>query len=371
MYVMNLRSRHVASALTFLILLSLQGTFLKAQPLSPVHTWLNGLIAAEDTIQFRMSRSILNDSTIFLFEIGQFELCAGTGAAPRFIGFAYDSTGINPPSLFKTASFTTLSSHDTLKLRRFVAFDDRTILQSDLTSAMDSNDLKTTVSSWASSMASKFVIPDTAYFNTNSRVRYILRVKSDSNDLAIASPDTLFCWINKTTHHLFYGSTGNSPAFRTLVMPLDSGAHVHLDVDMVQVSLPDSALFLTLGYAMNQQHARYDSRYPGFHRIPNSGTLPLPHLSVTPLTKPSNLDLDVVELAGRSNVFELKINSPTAGKGICELLDCVGAVVYSKAIELERGPNQLRPRVPILPAGAYFFRVSVGHSLGTGKIMIH
>jgi hypothetical protein len=315
--------------------------------------YLAGKKVASDTVQYRMTTSVLNDSTIFKYELGGIALRKTGGYS--FVGFQDSSRGSVGTGFYRSNTFTTSSHTDTLSFYRFAFFDNK----AQITAVLDGKDtlflhsVATSLLATYSSRDNKPIVPDTNYFNQSSSVLYIINLHAATTGFILAHLDTIRCWTSKTTHHLYYATTGNSASFRKLVLPLDSGASGYIDVVMVS-NLKSGASLSTTGEVMNLQGATTAATYGYYHRIPKP-VLPLIGSSVrTTISYPFSLAA-TTNPARRTLSTTLEANNAlNVEMSLCTLN---GSVVYSNKRILAKGLNHIDLPVSQLPAGAYLLRV--------------
>ena len=329
--------------------------------------YLDGLHHSADTVQYRLSTSVLNDSTLFNYEIGAITIHSGSGV--KYLHFLDSSFGPIGMGFYRTQPFITSSHSDSISFYRFAYFDDKS-KQSVAIDGKDTAFIDSVTASWFSALTSgggKTVIPDTNYFDKNSSILYILSLHSSSTDSLLTIVDTVRCWTSSTTHHLYYATTGNTPSLRKLASPIDSGVTAYFDVAIV-TNLKPGATLATSGEVMNRQRGSTRETYGSFQRKPKVN-------GPSPKVSGNNAVSYHFTLRASPNpttrLLHATLQSEVATSVKLELITSNGGIVYAFQKDLIVGRNEVEIPVATLSAGVYVLKVTSEHaSLGDVKILV-
>ncbi len=211
-------------------------------------------VIAQDTVRYRLSESMLPDSTLFRYELGS--IAFTHSGAQTFLKFA-NMTPTTISSFFKTENFTVLSTSDSISFFRFASFDDKHFPQTIFTGDSGSAAWTTFINSIKSRYddSAFYVKPSSTYFNTSSTVYYIASLYNASNNSLLLRLDTLACFLWSAGK---LGYTCYPPSNDMHLQKLNNvgtNVSVYLTVDRV-TALPSGSSFVD---SVNTESSNYSA----------------------------------------------------------------------------------------------------------------
>ncbi|HET6401507.1 MAG TPA: T9SS type A sorting domain-containing protein [Candidatus Kapabacteria bacterium] len=321
---------------------------------------------SNDTIQVRLLRCILPDSTIFSFELGEIGLLQSSSS--KFVNFA--NAGSDPTTAFFVSQpFTVSSTTDTISFYRMMNFDDNRILKSDA-EVTDTAVVDSLIHAWMTIMLSRVVKPSASYFTSSSNVKIITVLRKSLDSSIAMNLDTVNCYLN-ARGELRFSTTNNSPSRRIIPIVASTGTSLYLQTYIVS-NLPAGSSFTYYPTALPEQGPA-DSVLCGFFQDNCSGGAYKP-IAQSARLNPIPLGITLIEVtpAPASEALKAEVTADAPGKISCEILNVLGEIVASSVNDVGTGTSDVDFDVRSLPSGTYFLRLTDGNDvISKGITILH
>jgi hypothetical protein len=318
-----------------------------------------------DTVQVMMLRSILPDTTIFSFQLGEIALLQpGTS---YFINFA-DTGSPSTTAFFVSQPFIVSSSADTVSFHRTMNFDNNQILKADVDTS-DHAALDSVINSWMTIMQSRVITPNSSYFSSSSFVKLITVLRKSSDSSVVMVLDTVNCYVN-LSGQLRFSTTKNTTSIVTVpISGISSPTAVYLQTYLID-SLP-SGSNLTYYPTIFAEQAAFDTATCGLYQDNCSGgggaLKPIVNLNASPI----GFAITQIEPNPASAQIAVSISVDNPGNISCEILNIIGRQVQSLEQSVGSGNISINFDIKNLQSGTYFVRITDGIDVATKEFIIN
>jgi hypothetical protein len=323
--------------------------------------FVSSVYAQSDTVEYRLLRSMITDSTRVRFELGSVGF--KHAGSVRYLRFVNNFPTI-PSEFFRTDTFTVAGATDSIRFFRFASFDDKYEIGEIPCGEIGSP-------TWDSALAllkrryvdSDIVVaPDTSIFNPFSTIRYDLELHNAVSDSLIRTIDTLICF-RTASGSLAYTTIPIAENGGTIALAgIATGTHLYATIHRFG-SLPPGVSFIEDHYDLNAWNPAYvgpvsvdDSttvRYADGRVYPPAS--PIPPAAVRVRSEPIGERRATYDLA--SSLVKETFNADADGDAQIRLVDNRGRVVFQSTNVIHLGSNTIAIDCGTLPSGSYFIDI--------------
>ncbi len=333
--------------------------------LSSVYSLKDSAAQSGDSIQYRTLRSILPDSTIFSYRIGEIGLLQSTGSS--YLGFVAAPWTSPASDFLVTNSFIVADSSDSLSFYRVMNFDSKGVLFTDVDITTPGAQADSVIAAWETILSAKTITPDTASFASSSSVRYIVELRRASDNAVLLRLDTVTCYANGGGK-LRFSTTRNTASHRIeCIGSAGMGTLAYVAVRMSSV-IPLGSSFTHYPYSMAEQEPTVTGNVCGEFQDNCSFTAFKPAIPINSI--PLVFALKAVTISSTTyGKIQIELNSEASGHIQCEVVNVLGETSRSVLFNAHSGNSSFEIDARI-PPGAYFLRLTDGINTLTKKIQI-
>lgn len=324
--------------------------------------------AQSDTVEYRLVRSMITDSTRVRFELGSVGFKHASDV--RYLRFV-DTLPASINTFYRTDTMTVSGSSDSICFFRFASFDDKNAIGPIPCGEIGS-------ASWDSALtilkhryvdSNITVSPDTSVFNLSSTIRYDLEIRDASNDTLIRTVDTLICF-RASTGELSYATFPSNLNGATIALSgISSGTHIYVTENRY-VALPTGVSFIADNFTQNS----WNPPYVGPHVIDDTTTLgyadkraytpPPPVAPATVAIRFAPMGEHRATYTVNSALIKQTFEATSDGATEVQLVNSAGQIVLIATNMVHAGSNTLAIDSRRMPSGTYVLTVSLN-----GKII--
>lgn len=329
--------------------------------------------AQGDTVQNRMHFSLLNDSTEFQYEIGQITL--KSSGNPLYIDFV-DSTSSVADYFLKTKPFHKIATGDSIYFRRFAHFDDKfaPIKSGQWVDITSDEQLDSIADAMHDHYENKEVYPNSAFFDYNSSIKYIVEIRKSSDNSLLKALDSITIFRSDTGFLRWKVGCRELNIHKEKlgeIIPLDT--QVYIAVRRATV-LPNGATLQDKGMGAYYQEPINERsmslfQYQAFDPCNIAKQAPSFRFESTQLSDFSVVNLNIRNVV-TSGTVEAHIFTSNEGVGLIRIINVQGQSVYEQLHSLEKGINTLSISIESQPSGFYTLLVRGAQKTFSSKFII-